>query len=167
MTETDNLTEKTQQLESLVASQQSLLLSTSSTAGVPDLSYAPFIRDINGCFYIFVSELATHTANLQYNPRASIMFIRPESDSKNLFARERAIFDCNCREVKRNDLLYSNQLNLLQEKFGDVVSLLRSLNDFHLFALSPSSGRYVVGFGQAYFINIEDGSLSAVNRKES
>jgi heme iron utilization protein len=167
MTETDNLTEKSKQLESLVASQQTLLLSTSSVAGAPDLSYAPYVRDINGCFYIFVSELATHTANLQHNPRASIMFIRSESNSNNLFARERAIFDCNCWEVERNSLLYSNQLNKLQEKFGEVVGLLRNLNDFHLFALAPTNGRYVLGFGQAYLINIQDGSLSPVNRKNS
>ena len=167
MNENDNLTEKSQQLESLVTSQQTLLLSTSSVNGVPDLSYAPYIRDINGYFYIFVSELATHTANLQHNPRASIMFIRSESDSKNLFARERAIFDCICWEVERNNLLYSNQLHTLQEKFGEVVSLLRNLNDFHLFALSPENGRYVLGFGQAYIINIQDNSLSPVNRKKS
>ncbi len=167
MNETENLTEKAKSLQSLLASQQTLLLSTSSTAGIPDLSYAPFVQDKAGCLYIFVSELATHTANLQNNPRASVMFIRAESESSNLFARERAIFDCHCREVDQNEPLYSTQLKALQDKFGQVVSLLRTLTDFHLFALSPENGRYVLGFGQAYSINIKDGSLLPVNRKNS
>jgi putative heme iron utilization protein len=165
MNETENLAEKAESLQSLLASQQTLLLSTSSTAGIPDLGYAPFVQDKTGCFYIFVSELATHTTNLQNNPRASVMFIRAESESSNLFARERAIFDCQCREVDQCEPLYSTQLKALQDKFGEVVSLLRTLNDFHLFALSPENGRYILGFGQAYSINTEDGSLFPVNRK--
>lgn len=52
----------------LMASQQTLLLSTASANGVPDISYAPFVRDDAGNFYIYVSEMASHTANLQTNP---------------------------------------------------------------------------------------------------
>ncbi len=95
------------------------------------------------------------------------MFIRAESESSNLFARERAIFDCLCREVGQNEPVYSTQLKALQDKFGEVVGLLRTLNDFHLFALPPENGRYVLGFGQAYSINTQDGSLLPVSRKNS
>ncbi len=143
----------------LIASQQTLTLSTASANGVPDISYAPFVRDHSGVFYIYVSEMACHTANLLNNPQASILFIRPESESRNLFARERAVFSCSVKEIIRDTEIYTHQIQALQDKFGEVVSLLRSLSDFHLFALRPESGRYVVGFGRAFTININDGTL--------
>jgi heme iron utilization protein len=167
MNDTENLTERANALQELLASQQTLLLSTASVSDVPDLSYAPFVRDQAGCFYIFVSELAAHTANLLANPKASVMFIRPESESRNLFARERAVFNCKAREISRHEEIHTTQLTALQDKFGEVVSLLRSLSDFHLFALSPESGRYVAGFGQAYTVNVKDGSVSPFDNKQS
>ncbi len=166
MNETDNLTERAIDLQELLATQQTLLLSTASANCVPDLSYAPFVRDQAGCFYIFVSELAGHTPNLLNNPQASVMFIRQESETRNLFARERAVFNCCVKELERDDPIYTTQLHALQDKFGEVVSLLRSLSDFHLFALRPESGRYVAGFGRAYTINVEDGTLSPFAKKQ-
>jgi putative heme iron utilization protein len=153
------LEDYTRQYHELIASQQTLTLSTASADGVPDISYAPFVRDHSGQFYIYVSEMAGHTANLLNNPLASILFIRPESESRNLFARERAVFSCSVKEIIRNTELYTYQLQALQDKFGEVVGLLRSLSDFHLFALRPESGRYVVGFGRAFTINVNDGTL--------
>ena len=159
MSDIENLTERAIALKDLLASQQTLLLSTVSSKGVPDLSYAPFVKDQAGCFYILVSELAEHTANLLAQPQASVMFIRPETESRNLFARERVIFNCIATEVQSTDPLYRFQLNALETKFGEVVGLLRSLADFHLFALSPQSGRYIVGFGQAFTCDVKNGTV--------
>ncbi len=160
-----DLTEKENALNNLLVSQKTLLLSTASINGEPDLGYAPFVRDQAGCFYIFISELAAHTANLFANPRTTVMFIRPEAESKNLFARERALFQCAVREIKRDDNNYLTHLNALQAKFGEVVGALRSLSDFHLFALSPETGKYVAGFGQAYTVNLPDGTLKPLIKK--
>ena len=153
------LEDYTRQYHELIASQQTLTLSTASANGVPVISYAPFVRDQSGAFYIYVSEMAGHTANLLNNPQASILFIRPESESRNLFARERAVFSCSVKEIIRDNEVYTHQIEALQDKFGEVVGLLRSLSDFHLFALRPESGRYVVGFGRAFTINVNDGTL--------
>ena len=150
----------TRRYQELIASQQTLLLSTASTNGNPDISYAPFVRDHAGVFYIYVSEMACHTVNLLSNPQASILFIRPESESRNLFARERAVLNCRVQEISRDDAVYADRLQALQEQFGEVVSVLRSLSDFHLFSLRLENGRYVVGFGRAFTINASDGTLS-------
>jgi putative heme iron utilization protein len=146
----------------LIASQHTLLLSTASAVGVPDISYAPFVRGHAGHFYIFVSEMAGHTANLLNNPQASILFIRPESECRNLFARERAVISCSVKEILRDDPIFIDRLQALQDKFGEVVSVLRSLSDFHLFALRPESGRFVIGFGRAFTINMNDSTLSHI-----
>ncbi len=145
--------------QELMALQQTLLLSTASTNGIPDISYAPFVRDDVGAFYIYVSEMACHTVNLLNNPQASILFIRPESESPNLFARERVVLSCSVTEIIRDDAIYHDRIQALQHKFGEVVSVLSSLSDFHLFALQPENGRYVIGFGRAFSINVSDGSL--------
>jgi putative heme iron utilization protein len=163
MNDTD-LAVRAKALQELLASQQTLLLSTASVTGIPDISYAPFVRDGSGCFYVFISELAAHTDNLLINPQVSVMFVRPESESNNLFARERAIFDCTVNEINWDDESYSSHLKALQNQFGEIVGVLRSLSDFHLFALSPESGRYIAGFGQAYTINVRDGTLSPLRK---
>jgi heme iron utilization protein len=149
----------TRRYHELIASQHTLLLSTASATGVPDISYAPFVRDHAGLFYIYVSEMACHTANLLNNPQASLLFILPESASSNLFARERAVISCSVKEIMRDDEAYAERIQALQDKFGEVVSVLRSLSDFHLFALNPESVRYVIGFGRAFTFNVNDGAL--------
>jgi heme iron utilization protein len=167
MNETTDLGQRAITLQALLAAQQTLLLSTASPTGIPDISYAPFVRDEAGSFTILISELATHTGNLLANPLASVMFVRPESQSNNLFARERAIFDCTAKPIGRSDTGYSTQLMALQKQFGNIVEVLRSLSDFHLFTLTPISGRYVVGFGLAFTINVKDGSLSPLRKSHN
>ncbi|SFM67933.1 HugZ family pyridoxamine 5'-phosphate oxidase [Nitrosomonas communis] len=151
--------ELTNRYRKLIASQRTLLLSTASANGAPNISYAPFVRDGTGLYYIYVSELASHTVDLLNNPKASIMFIYPESESHNLFARERAVLNCSVEEIIRDTETYTQQIQALQEKFGKVVSLLSTLPDFHLFALRQESGRYVAGFGQAFIIDVDNDSL--------
>jgi putative heme iron utilization protein len=151
--------ELTNRYRKLIASQKTLLLSTSSTDGVPNISYAPFVHDDTGLYYIYVSELASHTVDLLNNPKASIMFICPESESHNLFARERAVLNCSVKEIIRNTEAYTQRIQALQEKFGKVVSVLCTLPDFHLFELRQESGRYVAGFGQAFAIDVDNDCL--------
>jgi len=149
-------------LRELIASQKTLLLSTVSVDKKPEISTAPFVRDEKGIFYLFISELARHTVNLIHHPQAAILFIRPESEVENLFARERAVIRCRAEEVERSDNHYHGRLDAMAEKFGEVVGILRGLPDFHLFALHPESGQYTVGFGQAYSIDFPAGRLSPI-----
>jgi putative heme iron utilization protein len=161
-TSTQELKDIHQRYYKLLTSQQTLMLSTASGCGTPDISYAPFIRNDLGVFYIFVSEMARHTSNLLTNSQASILFIRPEAECNNLFARERAVLNCSVKEIATNDKTYTQQLDALQDQFGEVVALLRSLSDFHLFALEPHEGRYIIGFGRAFTINLNDDTLHPV-----
>ncbi|MRI33093.1 pyridoxamine 5-phosphate oxidase [Endozoicomonas sp. OPT23] len=147
--------------QKLVDSHKTLSLSTLSESGHPEISYTPFIRSEEGEFYIFISELAHHTANLLLNPKCSILFAVPESETRNLFARERAFFNCTTEEVERGCDAFNVRLDQFQEAFGNTVELLRSMSDFHLFKLTPFNGQYTVGFGKAFTIN-NDGSLTHI-----
>lgn len=72
MNDSELLSKKTNALQELLASQQTLLLSTASVTGIPDLSYAPFVWDEAGCLYVFISELAVHTDNLYQSQKVVI-----------------------------------------------------------------------------------------------
>jgi putative heme iron utilization protein len=148
----------------LIEAQQTLLLSTCSAEFQPEIGYAPFVRDEQGRFYIFVSELARHTLNLRQNPKASVLFIEPETGCRNLFARARVVLDCSARTVAPGEPEHARQLQALQDRFGDVVALLRTLPDFHLIELTPETGHYVAGFGRAYAIDLHSGTLRHLRR---
>ncbi|MCW8882038.1 MAG: pyridoxamine 5'-phosphate oxidase family protein, partial [Sedimenticola sp.] len=56
--EADRLLAVQNAYQALIASQQTLILSTVNQHQQPEISYAPFVQDEQGVFYIFVSELA-------------------------------------------------------------------------------------------------------------
>lgn len=158
----DNL-DVCQDLQKLLCSQQTLSIATVSPEGISNIGYAPFVLDKQGCFYIYVSELAVHTCNLLRLPTTSVMVIRPEAEANNPYARERAIYQCQAIFIGRNEPLFALMMEAFSQRFGAVIDLLKSLSDFHLIQLRPENGRYVVGFGRAFAINTSDGSLTSIS----
>jgi putative heme iron utilization protein len=69
---------------------------------------------------------------------------------------------CSVKEIIRDDEIYNHRIQALLDKIGEVVSVLRSLSDFHSFALHPEIGRYMVGFGRTFTINMNDGFLQPI-----
>lgn len=139
--------------ESFVNFKQSvktLQLSTLTAEGKPNASYSPFVVDKQGNFYIFVSQLASHTQDLLANPQASILLIQDEVDTRQIFARRRISYQCDVEIVNDETSDYSKMLEALEKRFGNMVELLRTLPDFILFRLTPYQGHYVKGFGKAY-----------------
>ena len=136
--------------QSLKDEAQTISLSTLSQEGKPNASYAPFVMDSNGNLYIFVSRLAGHTRDLLANPVASVLLMRDEQDARQIFARQRASYQCDVEIVSDDEADYAVMLDKLEQRFGNVVELLRGLPDFILFRLRPYKGQFVMGFGKAY-----------------
>ncbi len=145
----------------LIDSRKTLLLATRN-GEQPEVSYAPFIRDADG-FYIFISDLAQHSRNLQQCAKAGVMLIEDEESCQNLFARQRASFDCTVSQVAPQEVCYTRLLDRMEQQLGNVVGVLRNLADFKLFVLQPSRGRFVVGFGNAFDIDPLSGELTAID----
>lgn len=162
MTDSDqDLSRIQQQAETLETSFKTLSLSTLAAENQPAISYAPYVR-IEGNYFIFVSELSEHTQHLMARPCCSIMFIEDEEKSRNLFARERLLYDCAVTEEDRYSEAGLSILDKLEEEQGQTVSMLKQLADFKLFRLSPIKGRYVVGFGKAYNIDGQTRTFSHI-----
>lgn len=134
---------------------ESLILSTVSEDNQPNASYAPFVMDEVNNFYIFVSGLSTHTRNLYVN-QACIMFIDDESKTEQIFARRRLSFDCSPSLIERETKEWNQISDRFEERFGEMIQLFRSLPDFRIFKLTPTQGRFVIGFGAAYEITVDD-----------
>jgi hypothetical protein len=145
-----------------LAGFRSLLMATVSAEGVPDASYAPFVRMDDNAFYVNLSELSTHTGNLGSTPRVSVMFLQAEQDTKQMFARKRLSFDADAEIVPRDSSHWRQVMAHFANKFGDVIDLIRPLQDFKLFRLQPRSGVYVRGFAQAF--PLRDGDLEQLRR---
>lgn len=116
----------------------------------PGASYAPFVRDTAGSFYVFVSLLAEHTQNLIERPQAAVMLIEPEEEARQIFARRRVSFRCRVEEVRRDTDEAAERLRQFRDRFGEIMDVLGGLGDFRLLRLVPTDGRFVIGFGQAY-----------------
>ncbi len=128
---------------------QTAYLATVAAEGQPTASYAPFIYQAP-YIYIFISELSRHTQDLLATQKASVLFIEDEAQAHNPFARQRLSFQCTVQKIDREADLWSQCLAQFTEQFGDIVSVLKQLKDFHLFQLQLDQGQFVKGFGQAY-----------------
>lgn len=129
---------------------KSVVLATTSSGGVPDASYTPYILDDNGNILIFVSELAQHTKNLINLPLVSLLWIENEEHSRNLFARQRLTLQCETKELLSDSAQWDAALTSMQHTHGKTIEVLRSLPDFHLFTLKARHGNYVRGFARAF-----------------
>ena len=135
-----------------LGSFKTLQMATASAAGEPEASYAPFVRTGDNAFYICVSDLSRHTGHLAATGRASVLIVEDESAAAQLFARRRLVFECDAEQVERGTERWHTMMDLFERKFGEVISLIRPLADFRMFALAPRRGVFVKGFGQAYRI---------------
>lgn len=133
----------------LIASMQSVVISSVSADGAPHASYAPFVESDHR-FYVSLSMLSTHTDNLLHHPGIALLFIEDESKSANIFARKRVSFDAVATPVERDSILFNGTMTLFEDRFGEMASIYKNMPDFQLFELMPLRGRAVFGFGQAY-----------------
>ncbi|MBF6058768.1 MULTISPECIES: HugZ family protein [Thiomicrorhabdus] len=147
------------EFQEFTLSHNSVILGTVDPHQRPEASYAPVLKDIDR-FYIYVSELSKHTLNLLEHPRASLLFIENEENAKHLFARKRATLETRALRVPRDSEIWHKIIEKMEDKFGEIIQMLRPLEDFHLFELTPQSAGYVRGFAQAY--RLEGENLSEV-----
>lgn len=143
-------------LEGLFTGLKTASLATSDTQGRPLVSYAPVAVDDERLFYLFVSELADHTANLARQGEVSLMLIEDESASKQLFARGRLTVNGTVHKIEREGDQWSHASEVYRGRFGKFFDQLATLRDFHMFCLTPREARLVVGFGAAYQIGLPD-----------
>ena len=142
----DEVYEKMQQI---IGQQTSVHIATATPSGQPEASYAPFIATDSGV-YLYLSQLAAHSRNLQKNPKLSLLFIEPEHEAADCFARRRVTWTCELETIQRETEQWQKVMNQFEAKHGGTVQLIRQLADFTLYFCRPVKANVVLGFAQAY-----------------
>jgi putative heme iron utilization protein len=124
-------------------------LATLAKDTTPEASHAPCIL-LDGNYYLFLSQLASHTANLLRNPEIGLILIEDESEAANSFARRRISLQGRAKPIERDSDIFKSVISLFHRRFGKVMEIIEPLPDFQLFCVRVTSGRFVRGFGQAY-----------------
>ncbi|MBT8436988.1 MAG: pyridoxamine 5'-phosphate oxidase family protein [Gammaproteobacteria bacterium] len=124
-------------------------LATVAKDTTPEASYAPCIL-FAGDYYLFLSQLANHTANLMRNPELGLMLIEDDFEAASAFARQRISLQGRAEPVERDSDCFNSVISLFHQRFGKVMKIIEPLPDFQLFCVRVTSGRFVRGFGQAY-----------------
>jgi len=134
--------------------QQSLQMATLDADGLPEASYAPFVWHDDAC-YLFLSQLARHTQNLNINPALGLLLIEDESETRNQFARRRIIWQGRAAKIGRDEALFNTVMQCFRDRFGDFIDVIEPLQDFQLFKITPDTGRFIRGFAQAFQLSGE------------
>lgn len=128
-----------------------LVLSMLDGEGKPFTSCAPFVKK-DGKLYIYISQVAEHYYHMENSEWIDAMMIADESTTKNPFATERMRMRCKPKNI--GNAGHDEIFELFNAQFDSkLLDVLRGL-DFSLFELTPSMGRYVVGFGMAFDADI-------------
>ncbi|KAA0942105.1 heme iron utilization protein [Sporosarcina sp. ANT_H38] len=135
-----------------VASRKNLILNLLDDNGKPFSSYAPFVKK-DGKLYIYISQIAEHYNFMEKSEYVDAFLIADESATVNKFATERVRWSCIPNNIGNEG--HDEIFELFNTEHGaKMMDVLRGL-DFSLFELTPLQGRYVVGFGMAFDIDID------------
>lgn len=135
-----------------VASRKNLILNLIDDEGKPFGSYAPFVKK-DGKLYIYISQIAEHYGLMEKNEYVDALLIADESATINKFATQRVRWSCTPNNIGNEG--HDEIFELFNTDHGaKMMDVLRGL-DFSLFELTPLQGRYVVGFGMAFDLDID------------
>ena len=78
------------------------------------------------------------------------MLIKDEQDTKNIWARVRMKFQAKVSIIKRNVADFQEITDIISNKHGNTIDIIREFKDFHLIKIIPIKGTIITGFGSAY-----------------
>lgn len=135
-----------------VESRNNLILNVLDDEGKPFTSCAPFVKK-DGKLYIYISQVADHYRYIDNSIYVDALLVGDESATKNTFATERVRWGCKPTNIGNEG--HDEIFELFNENYtAKLMDVLRGL-DFSLFELDPIQGRYVVGFGMAFELNLD------------
>jgi len=152
----DNLIEE---VYNFIKDFKSVILATIDKENNPYATYAPFAQ-YKGKNYIYISQVAEHYSNLINNPNLEVMFIEDEKTAKLIAARTRVRFKSTATLLPRDIPEFNDIMDVFEQKIGSTMKTIRNMNDFNLFEITFNSGRYVKGFGKAFFLDNNNGTFT-------
>ena len=144
-----------QALRTLITTQPLAALGTVQ-GGEPFVSMVPFAIESNGGkLIIHVSTLAAHTKHMLENARVSLMVMAAPSPDVSAQATPRVTIQGTATQLDKASAEYAEAKAVYMERFPQSLDLF-DFADFSLFAITPTSARFVAGFAQAKTLSAED-----------
>jgi putative heme iron utilization protein len=151
---------ETKSLRALITTQSLAALGTVH-GGEPFVSMVPFAVITNaalpnsGKLIIHVSTLAAHTRHMLENSRVSLMVMAAPSHDVSAQATPRVTIQGTATQLDKASAEYEEAKAVYVERFPQSTDLF-GFSDFSLFAITPTSARFVAGFAQAKTLSAED-----------
>ena len=118
--------------------------------GDPAVSMVPFVLPAGETrLFIHVSALATHTHDMQWHPRVSLLVMAEPGADAPPQALPRVSLQADARTLEHDDPDYAAAREAYLARFPDAAQTFE-LGDFSMVSLQPVSARLVAGFGRAY-----------------
>ena len=148
----------------LLRNKEKAVLSTHSVSkeGYPFGSVTTYMTDHRGHPIIYISHLAQHTRNIKENPKLSILVSEENEDDINAGARLTLLGTI--------ELLNDEEVVETSKKFYLQFPESRAYQntyDFKFYRLRVEHVRYIGGFGQIYWLNLEEFLLPEPDWKEN
>ena len=142
-------------LKQLISDQHVAALG-SLRSGAPEVSMVVFaVANDYSSFYLHLSKLAHHTQNLKHDPRVSLMIAETVDGSRNPQSLARVSIQGEARFIERGSPGYDRIRTAYLAKFPQ-SEMMFGLGDFGLYAIEPTSARFVAGFAQTYNLTLND-----------
>jgi putative heme iron utilization protein len=143
-----------QTLRDLLRTQEVAALGTLHQ-GQPYVSMVPFaLRSGSTDFIIHVSQLAAHTRDMQAHPQVSLLVIAPPTPEVMAQELARISIQGEAMQVASGTPGHAAARAAYLSRFPQSEPMF-DFSDFSLFAIVPSSIRFVGGFAQATTISPE------------
>lgn len=118
--------------------------------GEPYVSMVPFALQADAsAFVIHVSQLSSHTQDMVESPRVSLLVMAPEPGAAPALALARVTIQGLAEHQTASTPGHSSAREAYLSRFPQAVDTF-ALPDFLLFAIRPSSIRFIAGFAQAF-----------------
>ncbi|MDI9335371.1 MAG: pyridoxamine 5'-phosphate oxidase family protein [Cytophagales bacterium] len=122
----------------------------------PFVSMVPFaIEHTSHRLIIHVSTLAQHTQHMLNNPIVSLMVMAVPSPDVPVQAAPRVTIQGTAAQLDKSSADYEQAKTGYLDRFPQSLDLF-GFTDFSLFAITPTSARFVAGFAQAMTLNTKD-----------
>lgn len=130
--------------------------------GEPAVSLLPYaVAPDFGAAFVQASHLARHTRALTRGARVSLLVHGLDTDDADPLQIERLSVQATVEPLERGGDAFSRASDVFVGRFPSAAVTL-GFDDFGLFALRFTGGRYVAGFAQAF--DVEAGDFSQLSR---
>ena len=116
--------------------------------GFPFGSITPYLVDHDGSLIILISSLAEHTKNILHDPHVSL--ITHDQRDAHIQTQGRVTLLGNAQAIQDRDQMGTRYLRY----FPEAQSYFQ-MHDFSFFRIQPVAIRYIGGFGNIHWINME------------